>query len=76
MPGLGNPTGNGSGLRRLGGRLFRLNCAGCHGDRGIGMPDVGGPDLTDKIWLYDGSLQAITAQKPARKAIAPTVRIS
>jgi cytochrome c oxidase cbb3-type subunit 3 len=43
-------------------QLFADNCAGCHGDRGIGMPDVGGPDLTDKIWLYDGSLQAITAQ--------------
>ena len=26
------------------------------------MPETGGPDLTDKIWLYDGSLEAIAAQ--------------
>lgn len=43
-------------------QLFADNCAGCHGEGGIGMPEVGGPDLTDKIWLYDGSLAAITAQ--------------
>ena len=43
-------------------QLFADNCAGCHGDGGIGMPETGGPDLTDKIWLYDGSLEAITAQ--------------
>ncbi|HTO27558.1 MAG TPA: cytochrome-c oxidase, cbb3-type subunit III [Devosia sp.] len=43
-------------------QLFVDNCAGCHGERGIGMPEIGGPDLTDKIWLYDGSLEAITAQ--------------
>ncbi len=43
-------------------QLFADNCAGCHGERGAGMSDVGGPDLTDKIWLYEGSLEAITAQ--------------
>jgi cytochrome c oxidase cbb3-type subunit 3 len=43
-------------------QLFADNCAGCHGERGVGMPETGGPNLTDKIWLYDGSLAAIAAQ--------------
>lgn len=43
-------------------QVFAENCAACHGDGGIGMPELGGPNLTDKIWLYEGSLQAITAQ--------------
>ena len=28
-------------------------CNGCHGDKGEGIKDVGGPRLADKIWLYD-----------------------
>lgn len=43
-------------------QLFADNCAGCHAEGGVGMPETGGPDLTDKIWLYDGSLEAIAAQ--------------
>jgi cytochrome c oxidase cbb3-type subunit 3 len=43
-------------------QTFADNCAGCHGEGGVGMPEVGGPDLTDKIWLYEGSLAAIEAQ--------------
>lgn len=42
--------------------LFADNCAACHGEGGVGMPEIGGPNLTDKIWLYEGSLEAITAQ--------------
>jgi cytochrome c oxidase cbb3-type subunit 3 len=45
-----------------GAQLFVDNCAACHGEGGVGMPEIGGPDLTDKIWLYEGSLEAITAQ--------------
>jgi len=41
---------------------FAENCAACHGEAGVGMTDIGGPDLTDAIWLYDGSLAAIKAQ--------------
>ncbi len=37
-------------------------CNGCHGDKGEGIPDVGGPRLNDQIWLYDGSREAIKAQ--------------
>lgn len=43
-------------------QLFADNCASCHGDKGIGNADVGGPALNDKIWLYEGSLAAIEAQ--------------
>lgn len=43
-------------------QLFADNCAACHGEGGIGMTELGGPNLTDKIWLYEGSLESIKAQ--------------
>tara|TARA_R110002020_G_scaffold14225_17_gene50444 strand:- start:6507 stop:7397 length:891 start_codon:yes stop_codon:yes gene_type:complete len=43
-------------------QLFAENCVACHGETGGGMTELGGPDLTDKIWLYEGTLEAITAQ--------------
>jgi cytochrome c oxidase cbb3-type subunit 3 len=43
-------------------QLFADNCAACHGENGIGMPDAGGPSLADQIWLYQGTLSAIKAQ--------------
>jgi cytochrome c oxidase cbb3-type subunit 3 len=39
--------------------LFEANCASCHGENGKGMKEVGAPDLTDKIWLYGSSRQAM-----------------
>jgi cytochrome c oxidase cbb3-type subunit III len=33
-------------------KIFADNCASCHGDAGKGNPELGAPDLTDKIWLY------------------------
>jgi len=35
-------------------------CAGCHGADGKGNTAVGAPNLTDKVWLYGGSLAAVT----------------
>jgi cytochrome c oxidase cbb3-type subunit III len=35
-----------------GAKIFAENCAACHGDNGKGNPEVGAPNLTDKIWLY------------------------
>lgn len=32
--------------------IFAENCAVCHGAEGKGTPELGAPDLTDKIWLY------------------------
>lgn len=37
--------------------LFADNCAVCHGDDAKGNPELGAPNLTDRIWLY-GSDQA------------------
>lgn len=45
-----------------GAQLFTDNCAACHGEGGTGLTDLGGPNLTDAIWLYDGSLEAIKGQ--------------
>jgi cytochrome c oxidase cbb3-type subunit 3 len=35
--------------------VFSTMCAACHGADGSGTKAVGGPNLTDKIWLYGGS---------------------
>ena len=45
-----------------GAQLFADNCAACHGEKGVGLPDIGGPSLVDQIWLYQGSLAGIKAQ--------------
>ncbi|WIY52371.1 cytochrome-c oxidase, cbb3-type subunit III [Devosia sp. YIM 151766] len=39
--------------------LFADNCAGCHGEDGRGMTDLGAPDLTDAFWTYGGEPAAI-----------------
>lgn len=33
-------------------KIFADNCAACHGDNGKGNPELGAPNLTDKISLY------------------------
>jgi len=35
-----------------GGKIFAENCVSCHGDAGKGNPELGAPNLTDKIWLF------------------------
>jgi cytochrome c oxidase cbb3-type subunit 3 len=39
--------------------LFTTYCSACHGAEGTGNPILGGPNLTDQIWLYGGSEAAI-----------------
>ncbi|CAK0754337.1 Cbb3-type cytochrome c oxidase subunit [Gammaproteobacteria bacterium] len=39
---------------------FMLYCAFCHGSDGKGDPQLGAPNLTDKIWLHVSSQQAAT----------------
>lgn len=34
-------------------------CAACHGPEGKGNPDLGAPNLTDKIWLHGGGLTRV-----------------
>jgi cytochrome c oxidase cbb3-type subunit 3 len=45
-----------------GAEIFEEQCTGCHGDDGKGLPEVGGPNLSDDIWLYGGTKDAIVAQ--------------
>jgi cytochrome c oxidase cbb3-type subunit 3 len=33
-------------------KIFAENCVACHGDNAKGNPELGAPNLTDKIWLY------------------------
>jgi cytochrome c oxidase cbb3-type subunit 3 len=40
-------------------QLYADNCAACHGDAAKGNRDLGAPDLTDAIWLYGSSRQAM-----------------
>jgi cytochrome c oxidase cbb3-type subunit III len=42
-----------------GAKIFAENCAVCHGDNGKGNPELGAPNLTDKIWLYGSDEAAI-----------------
>ncbi|MDR2858257.1 MAG: cytochrome-c oxidase, cbb3-type subunit III [Novosphingobium sp.] len=44
-----------------GAAIYADNCAACHGPAGQGGRQFGAPDLTDAIWLYGGSRDAITA---------------
>lgn len=42
--------------------VFTENCAACHGEQALGMPEVGAPRLADGIWLYGGSQAELIAQ--------------
>lgn len=57
---------------KLGGDVFKQQCAACHGDDGKGKPELGSPNLTDAIWLYGNTPQAITATiVNGRKGVMP-----
>lgn len=42
-----------------GAALFEANCVACHGPAGQGSRELGAPKLTDAVWLYGGSREAI-----------------
>lgn len=46
-------------LASAGENVFLDNCAACHMDNGMGDTFIGAPNLTDAIWLYGGSEEAI-----------------
>ncbi|UTW13316.1 cytochrome-c oxidase, cbb3-type subunit III [Marinobacterium rhizophilum] len=39
---------------------FQALCTACHGQDGKGTQALGAPNLTDDIWLYGGSFEAVT----------------
>jgi cytochrome c oxidase cbb3-type subunit 3 len=40
--------------------LYADNCSSCHAEDGTGDRAQGAPNLTDAIWLYGGSVEALT----------------
>ena len=47
-------------------------CAACHGTDGKGNPAFGAPDLTDNVWLFGGSRQAVEGSIAyGRQAVMP-----
>lgn len=58
-------------------------CAACHGADGKGTQALGAPNLTDKIWLYGGSIDTVMEtinkgrnnQMPAHKTILTPAKI-
>ncbi|SEA72824.1 cytochrome-c oxidase, cbb3-type subunit III [Rubrimonas cliftonensis] len=53
--------------------IYLDNCAACHGDEGLGVPEVGAPNLADSVWLYGGSAEQIAAQvwRPQQGVMPP-----
>lgn len=39
--------------------VFAANCVTCHGDDAKGKADLGGPDLTDRVWIYGGDAVSV-----------------
>jgi cytochrome c oxidase cbb3-type subunit III len=55
-----------------GAALYATNCAVCHGPTGAGDRTLGAPRLSDGIWLYGGSREALTATVTnARQGVMP-----
>lgn len=44
---------------KRGSEIFKEQCITCHGDTGKGNLEQGAPNLTDAIWLYGGTREAI-----------------
>jgi cytochrome c oxidase cbb3-type subunit 3 len=47
-------------LVAAGATVFEDECSSCHAEDGTGDRSQGAPNLSDAIWLYGGSYEAIT----------------
>ena len=48
-------------LVNAGEAVFQANCAACHGDSAAGNPEMGVPNLADKVWIYGGDAASVYA---------------
>lgn len=55
---LSGPSQNSQAAAR-GTAVFAENCVACHGEKGSGNPELGAPNLADKIWLFGGDKASI-----------------
>ncbi len=39
--------------------IYAEQCVACHGEKGIGNPELGAPRLNDPIWLYGGDRASV-----------------
>ena len=54
---------------------FEEQCSACHGEDARGMPELGGPRLTDAIWLFGGSKDDIVESiRTGRGGVMPAWR--
>jgi cytochrome c oxidase cbb3-type subunit 3 len=47
-------------IKKVFGKEKFMACAACHGADGHGNQQIGAPNLSDKTWLYGGSVETIT----------------
>lgn len=59
LSGLGSEDAADAPAIAAGKEVFAANCVSCHGDDAKGKLDMGAPDLTDKYWIYGGSLDTV-----------------
>ncbi|WP_119420439.1 cytochrome-c oxidase, cbb3-type subunit III [Desertibaculum subflavum] len=48
--------------------IYAEQCVACHGEKGVGNPEVGAPRLSDGIWLYGGDLKSVTESIASARA--------
>ncbi|MEM8657327.1 MAG: cytochrome-c oxidase, cbb3-type subunit III [Pseudomonadota bacterium] len=49
-----------SAAAALGAETYLNECSACHGEQGLGEPDLGAPNIADAIWLYGGDRATLT----------------
>ena len=58
---LSNEASNADAAKR-GAAVFEDECSSCHGEEAKGVADMGGPNLTDGIWLFGKDEKAVSTQ--------------